>query len=168
MHFFSSAGSPISIPYNKKDPDLNQYRWTQLANVVFVDQPFGVGFSTGKSELRNEVELAQAFYAFLVSFFKTFTNLRGKKLYFAGQSYAGVMQANIIMGILNHTAAENAANGINYQGWTIFSPALSNDYCLYTLATTQWALDERQTLSLNDSFIKYLSDLGDKYGLKDY
>lgn len=36
-------------------PNLNPYSWTNLTNMVWVDQPIGVGLSQGVPNLKNEI-----------------------------------------------------------------------------------------------------------------
>lgn len=49
-------------------PNLNPYSWTNLTNMVWVDQPIGVGLSQGVPNLKNEVGVAQEFMGFWQNF----------------------------------------------------------------------------------------------------
>jgi len=66
----------------------NYYSWTYLTNVLFVDQPLGVGFSQGQLDTSNEVEIAKYFKGFYKQFAKTF-NVRDSKVYLTGSGYGG-------------------------------------------------------------------------------
>ncbi|KAF6834464.1 carboxypeptidase [Colletotrichum plurivorum] len=69
-------------------PTPNSYSWTNLTNVVWVEQPVGVGFSRGKPNITNEVELGVQFAGFWRNFIDTFS-LEGATTYITGESYAG-------------------------------------------------------------------------------
>ena len=82
-------------PYTIND-DLslkqNPYSWNSNANLLFIDQPVGTGFSHAKNPThyaRNEEMVAENFYRFLIKFFATYPNLKGRDLYITGESYAG-------------------------------------------------------------------------------
>lgn len=80
---------PILFPFNSTKVVKNPYSWTKLSNVLWVEQPVGVGLGKGKPDVHNEMEVASQFYGFLVQFMKTFPQLSNKKLYITGESYAG-------------------------------------------------------------------------------
>lgn len=57
---------PFLLPFNSTDVVKNEYSWTKLANVFWVEQPVSVGLGKGKPDIKNEKELAAEFYSFLV------------------------------------------------------------------------------------------------------
>ncbi|KAH7143783.1 Alpha/Beta hydrolase protein [Dactylonectria macrodidyma] len=69
-------------------PVPNSYSWTNLTNVIWIEQPVGVGFSQGKPNITNEVELGLEFTGFWRNFIETF-GLKGATTYITGESYAG-------------------------------------------------------------------------------
>ena len=88
---------PIAVPLrpagfmgsNKLAPLVpNEYAWTKASAVMYLEQPAGVGFSTG-IEPRNEDDLSSDFYSFFQNFLDIFTDYRHKRLYIIGESYAG-------------------------------------------------------------------------------
>ncbi|EGC48771.1 pheromone processing carboxypeptidase Kex1 [Histoplasma capsulatum var. duboisii H88] len=77
--------------------------WDEFANLLFVDQPVGTGFSyvsTGAyvSELG---EMASQFVTFLEKWFELFPHYEKNDLYFAGESYAGQYIPYIARAILD-------------------------------------------------------------------
>jgi len=70
---------------------LNPYSWTEAANVMWIDQPVGTGFSYADKPddyVFDEAQVAEDLYQFLQSFFKT--NPQYNKNFFVfGESYAG-------------------------------------------------------------------------------
>ncbi|PWY75446.1 serine-type carboxypeptidase F [Aspergillus heteromorphus CBS 117.55] len=69
-------------------PVPNPFSWTNLTNVIYVDQPGGTGFSLGPSSVVSEFDVARQFMSFWRRFIKTF-DLQGRKIYLTGESYAG-------------------------------------------------------------------------------
>ncbi|KAF1988798.1 serine carboxypeptidase [Aulographum hederae CBS 113979] len=69
-------------------PVQNPYTWVNLTNMLWVEQPVGVGFSQGTPNITNEVELGQQFIGFYKQFVDAF-QLKGRKTYLTGESYAG-------------------------------------------------------------------------------
>ncbi|CAA7269007.1 unnamed protein product [Cyclocybe aegerita] len=69
----------------------NLYGWNEEANIFFLDQPVGVGFSyTDYGESVGTTEAAaKDVHAFISIFFETFTQFAGRPLHLAGESYGG-------------------------------------------------------------------------------
>jgi carboxypeptidase C (cathepsin A) len=81
---------PVTFPSTSKKPQRNPYSWTRGANVVYVDQPIGTGFSTGTSDNANMDRNNAAVVKWLDSFFNVFPEMRSKKIHLMGESYAGL------------------------------------------------------------------------------
>ncbi|PBK73182.1 peptidase S10, serine carboxypeptidase [Armillaria solidipes] len=69
----------------------NPYSWNEAANVFFLDQPVGVGFSY--ADYGETVETTEAaaknVHAFITIFFETFKQFSGRVLHLSGESYGG-------------------------------------------------------------------------------
>ena len=97
---------------------INPYSWNTKANLLFVDQPIGTGFSkAGKGELpKNEEEVAEHFGIFIGTFLKQFPEYIERRVFITGESYAG----HYIPHIANYlSAAEFRAAGFNLIGIAI-------------------------------------------------
>ncbi|KAF1329200.1 Serine protease family s10, partial [Globisporangium splendens] len=76
-------------------PDLstkfNNYSWTNEANVIWLDQPTGVGFSYGPPEDKdyNETNVGENVFYFLQGFLKKFPEYEGRDFFVTGESYGG-------------------------------------------------------------------------------
>jgi len=74
-------GTPIPI--------TNPFSWTEEANMIYVDQPSGTGFSIGTENIVNsEREVADDMYLFLEAFLLEFPQY-GKKFFLVGESFGG-------------------------------------------------------------------------------
>jgi serine carboxypeptidase-like clade 1 len=71
---------------------LNPNAWTTVANVLFLEQPAGVGFSyaTNGSTTSDDYIQSQNTYGFLLSFFKAYPEFTKNEFFITGESYAGV------------------------------------------------------------------------------
>jgi carboxypeptidase C (cathepsin A) len=72
----------------------NEYSWTNVAHMVWVEQPLRTGFSVASNDAKdprvtNEYEVGSDFHDFLSSFFEVFDHLKTAPLYIVGESYGG-------------------------------------------------------------------------------
>jgi hypothetical protein len=66
-------------------PVVNTYSWSNLTNIVFIEQPVGTGFSQGTANITSETELAAQFLPFWKNFVDLF-DLQNRKVYITGVS----------------------------------------------------------------------------------
>jgi len=82
-------------PYTINDNltlNKNEFSWNSKANLLYVDQPVGTGFSHARDPThfaRNEKMVASNFYQFLLKFLAKYPMFSGRDLYITGESYAG-------------------------------------------------------------------------------
>lgn len=70
----------------------NNYGWDQAANLIFVDQPTGTGFSYSSDDddiRHDEGGVSNDLYDFLQEFFKQHPNYAKNDFFITGESYAG-------------------------------------------------------------------------------
>jgi cathepsin A (carboxypeptidase C) len=78
---------PCKVSADGKSTVPNPYSWTTKANVMWVDQPPGTGFSKGAWDF-GEDGVAEDMYQFLQVFFKAKPEYN-KKFFVTGESFAG-------------------------------------------------------------------------------
>jgi carboxypeptidase C (cathepsin A) len=78
---------PCTVNKDGKSTTLNPYSWTNEANMFWIDQPPGAGFSTGDADAGEE-EVAVDMVAFLRAFFDALPQYN-RDFYIFGESYAG-------------------------------------------------------------------------------
>lgn len=72
----------------------NAHSWHKHADVVYIDQPAGVGYSHAQQKVTTTEDAALHFVAFLDVFMSTFTEYRSSNLYLSGESFAGTYIAH--------------------------------------------------------------------------
>ena len=87
----------MHFPDNSSTPRPNPYAWTKLANVLYIDQPVGTGFSSGSFAPSNNSEVTEHFHHWLKEFYAEFPGLKSMNTYLTGESYAAIYVS--LMGI---------------------------------------------------------------------
>lgn len=86
----TKENGPISFPGASTNPTANSYSWTKLANVLYIDQPIGTGYSSGSDGVTMNDQVTQNFVAWLKAFYDVFPSLIPMKTHITGESYAGI------------------------------------------------------------------------------
>lgn len=80
---------PLRVKNSNGDLYINNGSWHEVANLVFVDQPGGTGFSTTKDYDKDLNRVGDDFVVFLEKYFEVFPEDLNNEVYIAGESYAG-------------------------------------------------------------------------------
>ena len=108
------------------DPIPNPYSWTNLTNMIWVDQPIGTGLSPAApgapAGIKNEGDVAKQFMGFWKNFINTF-DMKGRKVYLTGESYAGQYIPYIAEAMLEANDTEH----FNVKGIQINDPSIGLD-----------------------------------------
>ncbi|KAF1951294.1 alpha/beta-hydrolase [Byssothecium circinans] len=67
-----TENGPFTWEAGTQAPVQNPYSWTNLTNMIWIEQPIGVGFTQGTPNITDEVELATEFRGFWKNFISTF------------------------------------------------------------------------------------------------
>jgi carboxypeptidase C (cathepsin A) len=69
----------------------NPNSWANVAHMLFIEQPIGVGFSNlGNNTIPNNTEsVAKDFETFLIKFYDLFKTLKSNDLFIFGESFGG-------------------------------------------------------------------------------
>jgi len=159
---------PWLLPFNTTKVVKNPYSWTKLSNVLWIEQPVSVGLGKGTPDITDENGVADQFYGFLVQFFKTFPELKHKKLYITGESYAGKYIPYISGNLLSKPPSENKETGVNFQGMAINDPSFANDVVTEQIPAVEFAVAYQKILGLNDSTIANLKQMAKQNGVDNF
>ncbi|KAF5383431.1 hypothetical protein D9757_006170 [Collybiopsis confluens] len=118
---FLQENGPITWSWGQSAPTANPFSWTNLAHMLWVEQPVGTGFSQGTPNITNDDELAAQLVGFFGQFLEVFSELKGKDFYLSGESYAGFYVPYIANYIYEHPGLID----LNLKGIDIADPSLS-------------------------------------------
>eukprot|EP00350_Pseudokeronopsis_sp_OXSARD2_P011528 CAMPEP_0170541832 /NCGR_PEP_ID=MMETSP0211-20121228/1451_1 /TAXON_ID=311385 /ORGANISM="Pseudokeronopsis sp., Strain OXSARD2" /LENGTH=176 /DNA_ID=CAMNT_0010844701 /DNA_START=318 /DNA_END=848 /DNA_ORIENTATION=- len=76
--------------------------WVEIANVVFVDQPVGTGFSYGSPPVTDMQDGADEIRNFILGFYEIHPEFASMPLYITGESYSGKYIPMFAQTILNY------------------------------------------------------------------
>lgn len=110
---------------------LNPYAWNKIANMVFIEQPVGVGFSYATDEngdiikkvKSDDVSSAKDNYYFLVGFLERYSAFKGNEVYITSESYGGHYMPTLTATILY--MQEGNDNAFNFKGFMVGNPFTS-------------------------------------------
>lgn len=94
---------PCSVSDDGLNTTYNPYSWNTHANIIFLDQPVGVGFSYAEdgSKVDTSERAAKDVYAFLELFLTRFPEYSKQPFHIAAESYGGIYAPNIASVIHN-------------------------------------------------------------------
>ena len=149
--------------YGTYKPIRNQWSWTNLTNMVWVEQPVGTGFSQGTPTATSEADVAAQFLGFFKNFVDLFA-LQGYTIYIAGESYAGYYVPYIADAMFN----KNDTEYYNVSSILIYDPSLSYDVVQEQIPVTAFVDYWAPLLDLNASFVEQLHNMSDTCGYTQF
>ncbi|KAF5351716.1 hypothetical protein D9756_007520 [Leucocoprinus leucothites] len=160
---FLQENGPISWSWGQAEPTPNPFSWTKLANVLWVEQPVGTGFTQGVANITNDDQLAEQLVGFLGQFLEVFDELKGSNFYLTGESYAGFYVPYIANWIYEHPGLPLDLKGI----W-IADPSLSSGTVQRDIPALRFAQANQNVFPFNSSFWAELQRISDDCGFTDY
>lgn len=105
----------------------NPYAWNRIANMVFLEQPVGVGFSYSDNEDDYRIgddQAAQDNLATVRGFLAKFPHLKSVPLYITSESYGGHYMPTLAVAIINFNDAlpSDSSDRINFHGFAVGNP----------------------------------------------
>mgnify|MGYP001587564185 FL=1 len=134
--FFTELG-PFFMNFTANGTGLlsNPHTWTSVANIIFLESPAGVGFSTSNvtaDYTTGDERTADDSYKFLQGFLAKFPQFQVNDFWVIGESYAGHYVPQLVHKILSVTSADENGAGeksaasspikINLKGMMVGNP----------------------------------------------
>lgn len=147
-----TENGPCKVTEDGLNTYNNPYSWNNNANIMWVDQPAGVGYSYGAKVDHNETEVAEDMYHFVQEFFKAHSEYLPNEFYVFGESYGGhfapavtnrIYNGNVNKeGLFVNLKGVGVGNGltdpvIQYQYYPAM--AMNNSYGIKTVSEDQYA-----------------------------
>ncbi|EKC97224.1 pheromone processing carboxypeptidase (Sxa2), putative [Trichosporon asahii var. asahii CBS 8904] len=164
MEGFLQEVGPISWLAGTHSPERNKYAWTNITNMLFVDQPIGTGYSRGTPSATSQPESAAQFLAFLKKFQALF-GISNFRIYMTGESYAGRYIPYIADAMLN----ANDTQHFNISGAIIYDGVIGNHlFTQQQLVAYPYAEENWSHFGFNSSDMATFKELHQQCGYEEY
>ncbi|CAN6319792.1 unnamed protein product [Urochloa humidicola] len=121
---------PFFVNRDNKTLSTNKYAWNNVANMLFLESPAGVGFSYSNrtSDYNNtgDKRTAADAYTFLINWLERFPEYKGHSFFITGESYGGHYIPQLANTILSNNKIMNITM-INLKGVAIGNAYLDDD-----------------------------------------
>ncbi|KAF8164723.1 alpha/beta-hydrolase [Crassisporium funariophilum] len=164
MEGLLQENGPFQWGVGQAKPTPSEFSWTNLSSVLWVEQPVGTGFSQGTPNIKNEDDLAAQLAGFLVQFLEVFPEMKKKKLYLTGESYAGTYVPYIANYLYEHPGVVD----LNLQGMWISDPSLSWDVVQENIPAVNFVHKYESVFSFNQTFMAQLDQVAAKCNYTGY
>jgi Serine carboxypeptidase len=101
---------------------MNPYSWNRIANMLYIEQPAGVGFSyfeTNGDKYTGDDQSAKDNYYFILNFLQRFPERQKNPFYISSESYGGHYMPQLAMYILKNDFYHSL---INFKGFMVGNP----------------------------------------------
>ncbi|KAM0706842.1 hypothetical protein Q7P35_006172 [Cladosporium inversicolor] len=162
---FLQENGPFLWQYGTYQPVKNNWAWSNLTNIVWVEQPAGTGFSHVGSDgaPKDEIEVAAQFLGWFKNFVDTFA-LQGRKVYITGESYAGYYVPYIADAM--HNATDTTY--YNVDSIMIYDPSVSYDVITNDIPSVPFVDYWSGLFSFNETFVDHLHEKWESCGYADF
>ncbi|KAK8178008.1 serine-type carboxypeptidase [Phyllosticta citrichinensis] len=160
--FFRENG-PVTWMPGTYLPVKNTWGWSNLTNMVWIDQPLSTGFSAGKPTAKDEIDVAKQFAGFWKNFVDTFS-LHGRKVYITGESYAGYYISYISDLFINLNNTEY----YNVSGIALYDPAIGYPGIDEQTSIIPFIDYNKASVPLNDTYMQHLREKSASCGFDEY
>ncbi|KAI0269343.1 Alpha/Beta hydrolase protein [Gloeopeniophorella convolvens] len=157
---------PFTWGTGQAAPTQNEWSWTNLSSILYVEQPVGVGFSQGRATIRNESDAAEQVVGFLQQFLEIFRELKGKKFYVTGESGCMCLNEDIANWIYEKTT--KATLDLDLQGIWVSDPLLGWDVAQVQIPAVSFVHKYENVFAFNQSFLAHLDSVAKSCNYSDY
>ncbi|GMT13861.1 hypothetical protein PFISCL1PPCAC_5158, partial [Pristionchus fissidentatus] len=128
LHGLFTENGPYRVTEEGNVLTFNEFSWNQYANVLYLESPAGVGFSSNADGTLTLNDLAAAelnFNAIKDFLTRVHSRYSTRVFYLSGQSYAGAYVPFLARRILNGISSGELSNA-NFNGFAIGNPVFEN------------------------------------------
>ncbi|CAD8159544.1 unnamed protein product [Paramecium octaurelia] len=165
-----NENGPFVFKAGTSEFEMNQYSWTNFANMLYIESPITVGFSYGPQGEQSDESTAKYNINALVDFFNRFTEFKKLPFFISGESYAGIYIPTLANEIIDYNAGKAADNRINLQGLAIGNGCTDPTECTDEADPFQihvYKFYGRHNFISQELYEKILAVQNECYGVKD-
>nr|XP_043616601.1 serine carboxypeptidase-like 25 [Erigeron canadensis] len=133
---------PFRINKGATGLHLNKFSWNNVANILFLETPAGVGFSYSNrsSDLLDtgDRRTAEDSLQFVIRWMERFPRYKHREVYIAGESYAGHYVPQLARQIIRHNSISRS-HSINLKGIMVGNAVTDNYYDNLGTVTYWWS-----------------------------
>lgn len=145
-------------------PRENPYAWTNMTNMLWVEQPVTTGFSIGKPNATREEHIAADFISWFKNWQEIF-DISNYKIFVTGESFAGRYIPYISGAMLD----QNDKTHFDLSGAILYEPVIGSYIYTQQEATVMpFIKDNLKAFNLNESYIEYLEKIHEECGFKEF
>lgn len=98
-------------------PHPNEFSWNAKANLLYVDNPAGVGFNLGyEGEYLDDIIAGEQEVNFTLGFFERYSEFLKNDLYITGESYGGIYVPYLAYNLHTRNLTTRSGGHLNLQG----------------------------------------------------
>ncbi|WJZ83835.1 hypothetical protein VitviT2T_003480 [Vitis vinifera] len=164
---------PFRVNGDGNTLSYNEYAWSNVANILFLESPAGVGFSysntTSDYDKSGDKQTAEDNYTFLLNWLERFPEYKTRDFFITGESYAGHYVPQLSQKILQNNKITNQTV-INLKGiaignaWIDYETGLKGMYDFFwTHSLISDEINEGINLNCNFSSETTISDVCEQY-----
>lgn len=115
-------------PVSSRKLEYNPWTWTKFANIVFLEQPIGVGFSWSsvkKHYTSNDKQSAKDNLQCILTFLKLYPRFNKHRLYLISESYGGHYVPMWANEIIKYNKTKPSSKQLNFKGFMIGNPYIN-------------------------------------------
>ena len=142
---FISEMGPF-VPHADGTLGRRDYAWNKLANMLFIEQPAGVGFSTGAMDYYDDGMVARDNANFVARWRQRFPDFAARTLYLTSESYGGHYLPTLALELVRRGTP-------NFGGFAVGNPLTWMPYRDYGQWGT-WAAHQLLPLPLWESYLE--------------
>ncbi|KAL8230894.1 hypothetical protein R6Q57_000672 [Mikania cordata] len=152
---------PFRVNSDGKTLYRNDYAWNNVANVIFLESPAGVGFSysnTSSDYTTGDKRTAKDSYTFLINWLNRFPQYKTRDFFITGESYAGHYVPQLASLILSENKKRNKTV-INLKGIAIGNAWIDDNTSTEGIYDYYWthALNSDETNAGINKYCDYIS-----------
>ncbi|KAE8673493.1 Serine carboxypeptidase II-3 [Hibiscus syriacus] len=154
---------PFRVNNDSKTLFRNNYAWNNVANVIFVESPAGVGFSYSNTTLdyqrTGDKSTETDAYTFLINWLERFPQYKSRDVYITGESYGGHYVPQLANTILLNNKNTNQTL-INLKGIAVGNGWIDDRTCYLGQFDYLWthALNSDETNKGIHTYCHYFND----------